>query len=220
MDRFRSSLLLLCILGIFLVGCYPETTVILPPESTVPTTLPTTSPTTLPTAASATEPTTEPTTQPTTAPTTAPTTEPTTAPTTKPTTPDLSDHVIGSLEREILAAINGRRSAEGLSDLTIQKKLCAIAAIRARECVQNCSPTRPDGRNWSSVLRDHGSTGWDHTAEIRLYCSKGFPADLIVDTWMSTDSAARNILSADFRKCGIGVKTSGSTTYIVVIFVG
>lgn len=132
--------------------------------------------------------------------------------------PDISNHVTGSMERELLASMNSRRTAEGLPELIMDNRICALASLRAEECTQAFSATRPDGRNWSSILADYGYDRWSHSAEIRIYASRGFPADILVDTWMSKASDKSIILSSDYSYCGIGVAYAGNTMYVVAIF--
>lgn len=245
MKHIRNWFFLLAVFGVLMAGCHQQTTVILPPDTrpdhttqpstaqttaptTEPATAPTTLPSTIPTTAPAAEPSTEPTTQPSevpttlpaTVPTTAPVTEPTTAPATEPDVYDISGHVIGTLEREILSQLNACRTAEGLPALTLDHTLSALAAIRANECTQALSSLRPDGRTWESVLADYGYNGWGTASEIRLCATQGIPADILVDTWMNTGSSRNSILSTDPRCCGIGLAYSGSNVYIVTIFAG
>ena len=100
----------------------------------------------------------------------------------------------------------------------MDQQLCALASIRAQECILDSSNTRPDGRNWSTVLADHNYAHGGHAQEIRICCSNGFPADILTDTWMSADSSRSSILSPNATVCGIGIAYNGSTMYVVVIF--
>ena len=127
---------------------------------------------------------------------------------------------MGDLEWDLLDAFNSRRIAENLSPLTMDRQLAPLAAIRAQECTQAASGTRPDGRDWSTILTDYQYGYRSYTQEIRIHCSKGFPVDILVDTWMSSGSSRDSILSSSAECCGIGVAYSGNTMYIVVLFVG
>lgn len=248
MVQLRNMVFLAVILALLTAGCYRETTVILPPETdpgpssaateptngptvppvTVPATEPVTEPPTEATAPPETEPIPETSAPPVTAPTTPPETEPIAEPTfpampeptDPPREPDIYDHPIGSLEWEILDALNSRRSPEGLPALSMERPLCALSSIRATECAQSLSPARPDGRDWSSVLSDHDYMDWSCCSEIRLHASQGLPVSILVDTWMSDERSKDEILSSDLRTCGIGVLYQGNAIYIVVIFTG
>ena len=201
-----------------------ETTLPTSPDTSEPTTEPTLPCTSEPTAASTTPPTMEVTIEPTTSPALDPTipqtTDVTTEPSTDPTIPSIYDHPIASLELELLKVLNNHRAVEELPELTIDQPLCALSAIRAGECVQSLSVSRPDGRDWSTVLSDYTYEHWSHAGEIRIYCSQGFPATILVDTWMSDMEAKENILSSNYSCCGIGTAFIGSSMYIVIIFTG
>lgn len=128
-----------------------------------------------------------------------------------------SSYSVGSLEYAILDVMNSYRGAAGLSALTISKKLCGIAALRAREVQQLWSHTRPDGRNFTSVLGDYGF-GYSTAAENLSYTIDS-TAEAIVAKWMNTDSM-NNILNGSFTTAGIGVYSSDGMTYISNILVG
>ena len=204
------------------------------PTGSAPTSAPTTEPSTVPpTEEPATAPTTEPAiptenpneTEPYTEPTAIPTTEPITEPTTEPEPSlhpvyDISRHSIGSLEYNLLDAINAKRTDSSLESLTLNSTLCALAAIRAYECSESFSLTRPDGRSGYSVLTDYSYAVWSDFSQRIHYGSAGMSANTIVKGWMYTNEFSANILSGDFTHIGIGVYTSGGTTYIVCFFAG
>lgn len=132
---------------------------------------------------------------------------------------DISSHSVGSLEKAVLEAINAYRTEAGLSELSLDKKLSALATIRAYECSQTMSSTRPDGRNWKTVLSDYGYGRRNSNAESRLYCTQSFGAELIVETWMNS-SQKDNILSESFTHAGAGIYKANGRIYVVVIYAG
>ena len=195
--------------------------------ATEPTTAPTTEPTTAPTTEATVEPSTEPPTVPTTEPSTAPPTEPVTVPTTEPVTEptqhpvyDISSHEVGSLEYDLLDAVNHQRRSAGLSELKIDPTLCALAAIRAYECQESFTHTRPDGRTAESVLSDYNYNIWSWVDERIHSGSTGLGAGMIVKGWMRNDSFCADILSDAFKHIGIGIYAAGDITYIVCFFAG
>lgn len=196
-----------------------------------PSTEPTTEPSTEPTTEPGTEPTTEPSTEPTTEPTSEPTSEPTTEPCTEPPTEpeptqhpvyNISSHSVGTLEYALLDAINQKRSAaeDPVPSLTMDHTLCALAAIRAYECTDSFTHTRPDGRGAFTVLSDYGYYIWSNLSERIHQGSSGLSAGTVVKGWMYNADFSANILSGDFTHIGIGVYDTGGTTYIVCIFAG
>ncbi len=219
------------------------TTVANTEPATIPTTTPTSEPTTEPTTTPTSEPTTEPTIEPSTEPTTEPSTEPTTEPTSEPTSEptaepstestaepeptqhpvyNISSHSVGTLEYSLLDAINQKRSAaeDPVPSLTMDHTLCALAAIRAYECKDRFTHTRPDGRSAFTVLSDYGYYIWSNLSERIHQGSSGLSAGTVVKGWMYNADFSANILSGDFTHIGIGVYDTGGTTYIVCFFAG
>ena len=157
-----------------------------------------------------------------TAETTAPveTTAPaeTTAPETAPlphSVYDISSDSISTYERAILEELNRYRSDAALASFHINKKLSALAAIRAYECSMEFSHTRPDGRSWDTVLSDYGASA---STENILYASSGTTAALLIDASMGSDSHSQKILNAAYSTVGIGSYNTGRYVYVVVIF--
>jgi uncharacterized protein YkwD len=128
--------------------------------------------------------------------------------------------VVGSLEYEILAELNARRAAEGLSELKMDKKLCALSAIRAYECSVSFSHTRPNGSSCFSLFTEYNYKGGSIAGENLLYASSGKSVASLVDAWMDSTSHRNNILSTSFTKAGIGVYYSGGRIYVANFFVG
>ena len=147
--------------------------------------------------------------------TTAAPTETTEPAPTQPPVYDISNHSVGSYEKALLEEVNRHRADAGLPALTMNSKLAALAAIRAYECKQDFSHTRPDGRDWDTVLSDYGASA---SAENILYASSGTDAALLVDTCMDSDSHSQKLLNADYCSIGIGIYDTGRYVYIVMIF--
>lgn len=133
---------------------------------------------------------------------------------------DISDHVVGSMEYEILAELNARRAAEGLGELKMDKKLCALSAIRAYECSISFSHTRPNGSSCFTLFSEYNYKGGSIAGENLLYASSGKSAASLVDAWMDSTSHRNNILSTSFTKAGIGVYYADGRIYVANFFVG
>lgn len=185
---------------------------------TDPSTQPSTIPPTQPPTSPPTQPATYPPTQPPARPSAPPPTQPPTESATEPDIYDIGNHSIGNLEWAILAELNGRRTAEGLSELAMDRTLCALAAIRAYELPGNLSHNRPDGRNWSSILYDYGQSG-QALGENLLYGTPDYTAGAIVEVWMGSPSHRNLILHPDAGSVGIGVWEQNGQIYIAVIFI-
>ncbi len=132
---------------------------------------------------------------------------------------DISDHVVGSLEYQILAEINAYRAAEGLGELKLDKKLCALAAIRAYESSISFSHTRPNGTSCFSVFDDYNYNA-GLAGENLVYCNASYSAAEIVTSWMNSTSHKNNILCSSFRKAGLGIYYANGRVYVANLFVG
>lgn len=131
---------------------------------------------------------------------------------------DISNHSVSSTEKAIISEINRVRAENDLSELTLDKKLCALAAIRAYECSIDLGSTRPDGRSWKTVLSDYSYGRRSENAELRLHASGSYNAELLVITWMNTTNQREKLLDPQFTHVGIGTFNNGSKTYIVALF--
>lgn len=128
---------------------------------------------------------------------------------------DINSHSVGSYEQSILDALNGYRADAGMPLLSIHKKLSALAAIRAYECSEDFSHTRPDGRSWDTVLSDYGASA---STESILYASSGTSAVHLIDACIGSDSHRQKILNSNYSTVGIGIYHAGSYVFIVMIF--
>lgn len=168
------------------------------------------------------EPTEAPPEVPTEAPTEVPTEPPTESPATEaPTEPpyDPGSYSVGSLEYAIAEQMNSHRADTGAAALSVNSRLCGIAALRAQEVCASWSHTRPDGRSYTSAMSDYGF-GFGAAAESLVYVSGGADAASIVDKWMSSEEHAGYILSSGFTTVGIGVYSANGYTYIAVLYTG
>ena len=165
-----------------------------------------------------TKPTVVPTTEPVTeAPTTAPTEPPTEAPT-QPKPYDPSGYTPGSRDRGVVDAVNAQRTAAGLTTLTQDTRLCAIASVRAWEVSRVWSQDRPDGSGWITVLDEYGY-GYACAAQ-NLYFGTG-SAESIVDKWMNAKVQKRNVLMEGASVIGVGSYTADDgLTYVAAIIAG
>ena len=113
----------------------------------------------------------------------------------------LSDMLLDSNLREIAIEtcneINRIRMENGLYALKWNGKLEQVAEVRARECCQSFSHTRPNGTQWYTV--NSKIQGGENLAY-------GFttPTD-VVNAWMNSPSHRDNILYDEFTSMAISV---------------
>ena len=154
----------------------------------------------------------------TTVPETTEATQPVTEPTEAVDDPyDISGYVCGSLEYAVADAVNAQRREAGLPELTLSHRLSAIASVRAYESSVTFSHTRPDGRDFSTVLPDYG---YDYglAGENMLQCSDGYSASDMVSLWMGSSGHRANILAPDVTTLGVAAYRSGGIVYVATLF--
>ena len=147
---------------------------------------------------------------------------PETEPPTEPPTVlayDPSGYTVGSLEYAVLEQINAYRAEAGVAALSMDTSLCKVASVRAFEISALWSHTRPDGRDYSTVLSDYGY-GCGTTAENLTYMSGDGDAAAMVARWMRSESSKSSLLSESFTTAGIGIYASGGVTYLANLLIG
>ena len=148
-------------------------------------------------------------------PTEPPTDPPTEAPTKAPEKPSGS-YSPTKLDKAIIAAINEARAEAGLPELATSKKLTNAAAQRAFELSTHWSHTRPDGSDFSTVLREFGVSGSD-PAECLYFDAGSFSADDVIELWMTTN---KTIFSEQLDTVGVASFREDGVTYICALFIG
>ena len=159
-------------------------------------------------------------------PTTVPATEPpiteppaTEAPATEPAFYDISGYVQDTVGYDVAAKLNAARTGEGLEELTLDSYLSAIASCRAWEISQVWSHTRPDGRDYATVLEDYGYSAYAGGELLVYMTGSGDGADM-VRKWTESDSTRARILDGNMTAMGIGVYRANGYTFVCVLLVG
>lgn len=135
---------------------------------------------------------------------------------TEPPLYDISGYAVGSLEYGILERINEYRAEEDLDPLDLDSYLCAIASCRGYEASLVWSHTRPDGRNFVTVLDDYGY-GAGSAQELLAYATGDAAA--MVDKWMSSESH-RGVLLGGHTTLGVGVYRANGYTFVACLLIG
>ena len=138
-----------------------------------------------------------------------------------PTEPsfDPASYNIGNLEYATLDALNVYRLATGTEVLSIDRKLCGIAFLRAQEVVAYWGHMRPDGRGYISALSDYGYPHGD-AAELLVYVTGNGDPAAIASMWMNAETQRAMILNGGFSAAGIGVYQADGMSYVVCLLVG
>lgn len=151
--------------------------------------------------------------KPTQKPTQAATKAPTQASKPQAATPP---NAITGFESEMLELCNQQRRANGKPDLTLNKTLCANAAVRAEEISRDdwFSHQRPDGTMcFTAVTVDYMTCGENIAYGTRT-------ASATVAAWMDSPGHRANILSDEFTQAGFGCYELDGVRYWTQFFIG
>ena len=164
------------------------------------------------------KPTTEATTEVTTQakPTTETTTQVTT--TTEATTEATTTDINNSIAKSLLALVNQARAENGLSALSLNDSLSAVAQKKAEDMKNNnyFSHTSPTYGSPFDMIKNAGISYKSAGENIAMGQKT---AEAVFNAWMNSSGHRANILSSKFTQMGIGV-TDGSTRYWSQMFIG
>ncbi|MBQ5783125.1 MAG: CAP domain-containing protein, partial [Oscillospiraceae bacterium] len=105
-----------------------------------------------------------------------------------------------SYANKVLSLINEERAKQGLAALKMDPNLTEYAMQRAAEISVYYDHTRPDGRNFDTVVTDSTYTG---AKGENIALGQKDPAD-VMTSWMNSKGHRENILKTDYKSVGIG----------------
>lgn len=138
---------------------------------------------------------------------------------TEPAIYDISGYVQDAVGYDVAAKLNKTRAGEGLEELDLDSYLSAIASCRAWEISQVWSHTRPDGRDYATVLGDYGYSSYAGGELLVYVAGSGDGADM-VRKWTESDSTRARILDGNVTTMGIGVYRANGYTFVCVLLAG
>lgn len=103
--------------------------------------------------------------------------------------------------KEVVDLVNAERAKEGLSPLTIDTKVQAAAQVRAKECEQLFSHTRPNGTSFSTALKEQNVSY--RSAGENIAWGQKTPQE-VVTAWMNSSGHRANIMNKNFTTIGVG----------------
>ncbi len=119
-----------------------------------------------------------------------------------------------SNEEDVLGQINAYREAEGLELVAMDEDLCAVAAIRAQECSEKFSHTRPNGQPWNTVS---ALTNGENLAHARNQTQQ--KPENVVYAWILSPKHCANVLRSTYSTVGIAYYyAENGETYIACEF--
>lgn len=126
-----------------------------------------------------------------------------------------------SIESQLLAIINNIRANEGLDPFNKNTALDIIAEARSNDMISRnyFSHNTPEGKNIFHILQEN-NVMYAEAGENIQYSS---PPDLgtpqvIVDSWMQSNTHRQNLLSGSFSQIGIGIVDGNNKRIAVLVF--
>ncbi|MBQ7981264.1 MAG: hypothetical protein IJ305_06640, partial [Oscillospiraceae bacterium] len=118
---------------------------------------------------------------------------------------------------EVVRLTNEFRAENGVAPLTLDTKLVSSAMVRADEITEYWSHTRPDGRKFSTAIKEAGAS-YSSCGE-NIAAGQSTPAE-VVEAWKNSTLGHREaMLNASYTRIGVGyVYASGN--YWVQHFAG
>ena len=111
---------------------------------------------------------------------------------------------------EVLKLVNEARAETGVPPLELDASLRKAAQVRAAECVETFSHTRPNGASYQTAIAEAGVES-KYTGE-NVATGHTSPKQ-VVDRLMKSEGHRANILNADFTKIGIGLEKNAGNRY-------
>lgn len=103
--------------------------------------------------------------------------------------------------KEVVSLVNAERAKEGLSSLTIDIKVQAAAQVRAKECEQLFSHTRPNGSSFATALKEQ-NVSYRRAGENIAWGQR--TPEAVMKAWMNSSGHRANIMNPEFTTIGIG----------------
>lgn len=117
---------------------------------------------------------------------------------------------------EVLNLVNGIRADEGLKPLELDTQLLNVANIRANECGELYSHTRPNGTSCFTAFDEAGIKNWKKRGEN--LAEDYSTAEEVVEAWMNSSAHRENILNPEYEYMGVAVVKINGHSYWVQEF--
>ena len=121
----------------------------------------------------------------------------------------------GNLRSTVFALANVARRNNNVPELSYSDALQDAADVRAKESATYFHHSRPDGTPAESAV----TTDWNVTAENLIQVTSEYAtAEIMMETWMNSETHRDNLLNAAFHQVAVGVYESEGTTYVSLVF--
>ena len=122
-----------------------------------------------------------------------------------------------SMRGDLYRLINQERVKAGLSALNANSYLNACSVVRIKELFQSPSHTRPDGRDWRTVLEDK-NLPVDVAYSGEIWCGGYSTAASALEAFMNSPAHREILMDKNFNFMGVGHGVQNGADYWVVNF--
>lgn len=127
------------------------------------------------------------------------------------------------IRSRILQLTNDLRTEQALESLVSNEQLEQAASIRAKETESSFSHTRPDGRDFYTVLNENGldyvyTIAGENLAMATHHLEDKKMAEFLFNGWVESPGHYENLIKSEYREIGIGVHFDGEILYLTQIF--
>ena len=150
-------------------------------------------------------------------PDTTPSKPDTSKPDTSTSTPDTDNSSVSEYEKKVVELVNIERAKYGLSALTLNTELSAVARAKSQDMKdkQYFSHTSPTYGSPFDMMKSFGISY--KTAGENIAMGYRTP-EAVVEGWMNSEGHRANILNSSFKEIGVGHVVSGN--YWTQMFIG
>ncbi len=138
-----------------------------------------------------------------------------------PNTPETEtpeDNTNLSYIEQVVKLVNIERAKEGLAPLSVDENVQAAAQVRAVECEQSFSHTRPNGSSFSTALKEQ-NVSYRRAGENIAWGQRS--PEEVVTAWMNSSGHRANIMNANYTKIGVGYyQNAKGVNYWSQLFIG
>ena len=130
------------------------------------------------------------------------------APKTETPKTETANSSINDFEREVARLVNEIRVKNGLSELTLNEELSAVARVKAEDMAKNnyFSHNSPTYGSPFDMMKKFGIS---YRAAGENIAKGQTTPQQVVDAWMNSEGHRANILSASFTQIGMGYTANG-----------
>ena len=128
----------------------------------------------------------------------------------KPSTPEVEKPDANDYHADVLRVVelvNEERAKAGLQPLTLKADVTKAAQVRAIESEKSFSHTRPDGRHFTTALKEAG-VNYRGAGENIAWGQK--TPEQVMQGWLNSAGHRANILNAKYTSIGVGFYTNAN----------